>query len=148
MFHIKWRNHWFKKTEMATMISLMSTTLTNINTHLENMLKLIIKRCRNQIKPNNHWLRLHLSIQLDLNHHLQIGNTMYHISSSNHLTGRTWLIRMITLIITTLISTSIILEIMHKCPILSCRSTLFIQLVLNHHLRIGNMTYLIKCWNQ
>ena len=95
--------------------------------------------------------KFHQSTQLVLNHHHQTINMTYLINWSNHLTGRTWLIRMITLITTILISTSIILEIMHKLaklPQLFCRLIHISQQDLSHHQRTGNMMYHIKCWSQ
>jgi len=121
MFLIKWRNHSFKKTEMAIMTSLTCTHQASISTHLENMFKLIIKRCLNQMQPNNRWLRLLLNIQLDLSHHLQTINMMFLTSSRAHWIWKIKLMQVIYIITIILSSTSIISEIMHKCQILLCR---------------------------
>ena len=135
MFHTNSSVHWIWKIKLMQMIYIITIILSNTWIILEIM---------HRSTKLSLFHKFHLNTQLVLSLHLPIGNMMYHINSSNHLTGRTWLIRMITLIITTLISTSIILEITLRRTKLYLRSTLLIQLVLNHLPKTGNTMFHTK----
>ena len=65
MCHTKWKNQSSKKIEMVITISLICTLQASINILSVSTHRSRIKRCLNQINPNNHWLRFLLSTQQD-----------------------------------------------------------------------------------
>jgi hypothetical protein len=50
------------------------------------------------MQPNNRWLRLLLNIQLDLSHHLQTINMMFHTSLRGHWIWKMKLMQVIYII--------------------------------------------------
>jgi hypothetical protein len=113
------------------MIWRMYSTHINTKIILETMLRWIIKLFH----------KLTLSIQLDLNQHLRIGNTMFHFNWRILWTGKTWLMPMIWKIGLTHINTITILETTPKRIKPSHKLIQPAQLVLNHHLQTTNMMF-------